>query len=111
MIKHCHKTLFLFTLAASVAFLGSSAMGQDSTESIYKAKCAVCHAADGSGDTAMGKKLEVQSFNAPAVAKLSDAVFLEVTIKGKGKMPSYEKKLTDDQIKDLVKYIRGLGKK
>jgi mono/diheme cytochrome c family protein len=111
MIKHCHKTLSLFALAASVAFLGSSAMGQDSAESTYKAKCAVCHAADGSGDTAMGKKLEVQSFNAPAIAKLSDAVFLEVTIKGKGKMPGYEKKLTDDQIKDLVKYIRGLGKK
>jgi mono/diheme cytochrome c family protein len=98
-------------LGAGIAFLGSPALGQDSAESTYKAKCAVCHAADGSGDTAMGKKLEVQSFSAPAVAKLSDAVFVEITTKGKGKMPGYDKKLTDDQIKDLVKYVRGLGKK
>jgi len=111
MIRNCHKTLFLFALGAVVAFLGPSALGQDSTESIYKAKCAACHAADGSGDTAMGKKLAVESFSAPAVAKLSDAAFIEITTKGKGKMPSYDKKITDDQIKDLVKYIRSLGKK
>ena len=28
--------------------------------------------------------------------------------KGKEKMPAYDKKLTDDQIKELIKYIREL---
>jgi mono/diheme cytochrome c family protein len=28
--------------------------------------------------------------------------------KGKGRMPAYDGKLTDDQIKQLVKYIRSL---
>ena len=31
-----------------------------------------------------------------------------LTREGKNKMPVYKGKLTDDQIKDLVKYIRSL---
>jgi mono/diheme cytochrome c family protein len=42
------------------------------------------------------------------VAKMSDEELFDITKKGKEKMPAYDKKLTDDQIKDLVKYIRGL---
>jgi cytochrome c6 len=86
------------------------AAAQDTPEAVYKAKCALCHAADGSGNTPAGKKLEVQDFKAPDVAKLSDAVFFDITKKGKGKMPAYDGKLTDAQINDLVKYIRGLEK-
>jgi mono/diheme cytochrome c family protein len=42
------------------------------------------------------------------VAKQSDADLEKVTKEGKGKMPKYEGKLTDDQIKGLIKYIRSL---
>lgn len=94
---------------AMAAGLTSSAAAQDAP-ALYKAKCAACHAADGSGDTPVGKKLEVKSFADPTVAKNSDAAWIESTKKGKGKMPAYENKLTDDQIKDLVKFIRGLAK-
>jgi mono/diheme cytochrome c family protein len=76
---------------------------------LYKSKCAACHGADGAGDTAMGKKLGVKDFHSPEVSKLSDTELFDITKKGKDKMPSYDKKLTDDQIKDLVKYIRTLG--
>jgi mono/diheme cytochrome c family protein len=43
--------------------------------------------------------------------KQSDEEFARVTKEGKGKMPKFEGKLTDDQITDLVKYIRTLQKK
>jgi mono/diheme cytochrome c family protein len=33
---------------------------------------------------------------------------IDVTKKGKGKMPGFEQKLTDDQISALIKYIRSL---
>ena len=95
---------FGFTLFITASF----AAAQDTPEALYKAKCAVCHAADGTGNTPAGKKMEVQDFKAPEVAKLSDEVLFELTKKGKGKMPAYDGKLTDDQIKALVKYIHTL---
>jgi mono/diheme cytochrome c family protein len=39
---------------------------------------------------------------------MTDAQLIESTTKGKGKMPAYENKLTGDQIKELVKFIRSL---
>lgn len=77
---------------------------------LYKSKCAACHGPDGAGATTMGKKLGVKDFRSPEVTKLTDAELFDITKKGKNKMPAYDKKLTDDQIKDLVKYVRDLGK-
>lgn len=42
--------------------------------------------------------------------KGSDEVLLGVIVKGKNKMPSYEGKLSADQLKSLVAYVRELGK-
>lgn len=102
----------VIALAASFVLalaMSTSAAAQD-TAALYKAKCASCHAADGSGDTPVGKKLGVKAFSDPEVAKSTDAAWMDATKKGKGKMPAYEGKLTDDQIKDLVKFMRGLSK-
>ncbi|HUP49589.1 MAG TPA: cytochrome c [Thermoanaerobaculia bacterium] len=73
---------------------------------VYKAKCAVCHAADGSGDTAMGKRLGVRSLASPEVQKQSDAELTQITKKGKGKMPAYDGKIPDDDIRAVIAYIR-----
>lgn len=75
---------------------------------LYKSKCQVCHGADGKG-TAAGQKLGAKDFHSPEVQKQSDAELIEATKEGKGKMPAYDKKLTDDQIKQLIKYIRSLN--
>jgi cytochrome c6 len=83
------------------------AMAQDAPEALYKSKCQVCHGADGKG-TPAGQKMGVRDFHNPEVAKASDADLVAVTKKGKGKMPAYDGKLTDDQIKGLIKFIRTL---
>jgi mono/diheme cytochrome c family protein len=75
---------------------------------LYKTKCQACHGADGKGDTAAGKKLGAKDFHSPEVSKMSDAQLIGVTKTGKEKMPAYDKKLTDDQIKQLITYIRTL---
>lgn len=99
--------LFISTLVVSLVLaIAVPVMAQDS-EALYKSKCQVCHGADGKG-TAAGQKMGVKSFVAPEVAKQSDEDMIAVTKKGKGKMPGYDGKLTDDQIKDLIKYIRTL---
>ncbi len=99
----------IITLAAALA-LGTSTCvyAQDDPAALYKSKCQACHGADGKGDTVAGKKVGAKDFHSPEVAKMSDAELFEVTKKGKEKMPSYDKKLTDDQIKALIKYIHSL---
>jgi len=74
---------------------------------LYKSKCQVCHGPDGKG-SAVGQKLGVRDFHSPEVAKESDAELIKITKDGKNKMPKFEGKLTDDQIKSLIKYVRSL---
>jgi cytochrome c6 len=104
----CSVTAMVGVALAMVGLNLASVHAQGAPESLYKAKCAVCHGPDGKGDTPMGKKLAVKGFQSPEVAKESDTELFDITKKGKGKMPGYDKKLTDDQIKELVKYIRSL---
>jgi len=80
---------------------------QDATYN-YKAKCASCHGADGKGTTGVAKMMGVRDFHSPAVAKESDFELFSITKAGKGKMPAYAGKLTDEQMKDLVKLIHTL---
>ncbi len=75
----------------------------------FKAKCAMCHGADGKG-SAVGQKMGVHDFTSADVQKMSDAELTEVITKGKNKMPSYAGKLQESDIKGLVGYIRQLGK-
>jgi cytochrome c6 len=93
--------------------LGSSfaAQAQSGAEATYKAKCAMCHGADGKGDSPMGKKLNIRDLGSPEVQKQTDAELTTIVTKGKGKMTPFEGKLTAEQIGQLVAYIRELGKK
>ena len=80
-------------------------------EASYKAKCAGCHGPDGAGSTPAGKAMKVRDFHAPEVQKETDAELTDIITNGKNKMPKYGDKLKDSEIKDLVGYVRMLGKK
>ena len=103
------KVKLTTVLVTSVLLTASFASAQ-SAEALYKSKCAACHGPDGAGATTMGKKLGARAFQSPEVTKMTDAELFDITKKGKNKMPAYDKKITDDQIKDLIKYVRTLGK-
>ena len=98
---------------ASISFPGAHAVaGGDptsATESVFVAKCASCHGKDGSGSTTMGKKLALRDLRSPEVQKQTDQQLFDITAKGKKKMPAYEKKMSAQQIHDLVAYIRTLA--
>jgi cytochrome c6 len=96
------KVIVLLAILAVAMMLTSSAWADDAAAT-YKAKCAMCHAADGNG-TPMGVKMGVTPFKS---SKSTDADMIKITKEGKAKMPAY-KTLTDQQIGDLVKYIRTL---
>jgi len=88
----------LFAFAAFALLLTSTpaptrAEGDD-VAATYKAKCAMCH----------GAKAE-KSFDA---AK-EDAALADAVLKGvKPKMPAYDGKLTADQVKGLVAYMKSI---
>src|SRR6516225_4428562 len=95
----------------SLLAVGTTCMAQGSGADTYKSKCQMCHAADGSGNTPAGKSTKVNPFTSPDVVKMSDDDLIAVTKRGKNKMPAYAGKLSDDQIKDVIAYIRTLQKK
>jgi len=110
MKRFIHRFLYGSLTLAVILTLTSPLRAQDDAAALYKSKCASCHAADGSGNTPIGTKLGVKPVSGPEMVKRSDADWIDATKKGKGKMPAYDGKLTDDQIKSLVTYMRGLAK-
>lgn len=110
-MKYLRFRMGLVTLLAGgvIAVCTTSAVAQD-TAATYKAKCAMCHGADGKG-SATGTKMGAHDFTSDEVQKLSDAQLSLIIDKGKGKMPAYEGKLKDTEITDLVGFIRSLAKK
>lgn len=95
------------SLAAALAV---PALAQTNGSDIFKTKCQMCHGPDGTADTPAGHAIKAPSFKSPAVIKAPDADLIAILKNGKGKMPAYAGKLTDDQIKAAVAYIRTLQK-
>ena len=95
----------LASLACGLFAVGASPAAAQDAAATYKARCAMCHGADGKGG-----KMGTKDFASPEVKSQTDAQLAEAITKGKGKMPSYEGKLKDTEIKDLVTYIRSLAK-
>jgi cytochrome c6 len=103
-----NRKLVVIVLTAAMLLIVPAAFAAADGAALYKAKCASCHGADGSGQTAMGKAMKLRDLRSPEVRKQSDAELTKVTADGKGKMPAYKGKLTDDEIKALVGYMRTL---
>ena len=93
-----------------VAVAVSPVLAQSSGADTYKAKCQMCHGADGLGNTPAGKAMKARPFNSPDVLKESDTDLMAVIKNGKNKMPAFAGKLTDAQIADVVAYIHTLQK-
>lgn len=103
------KTASLLIIASLVGG-ASLATAADAAENWSKL-CASCHAKDGSGSTVMGKKNGVEDYRDPKVqAKFTDAQAIQIITDGKEKMKPFKDKLTPDEIKALVAYIRGMKK-
>ena len=85
------------------------ALAQDG-KSIYTSKCASCHGASGMADTGAGKAMKVAPATDPSVKSMSEADMIAATTNGKGKMPAYKGKLSDDEIKASVDYFRTFAK-
>jgi mono/diheme cytochrome c family protein len=106
-MTHGIKAAVVILMAALIAV---PVFAQASGADLYKAKCAMCHGTDGLAATPMGKNMKVLSFKDPKMISASNAQFFASTKNGLNKMPAYNGKLTDQQIKDVIAYIRTLQK-
>ena len=107
VLRICQSLILMFALA----LFFSSTLRADDAAGTFKAKCAGCHGPDGKGSTPAGKAVGAHDFSSPDVQKMSDADLTGIVSTGKNKMPAYAKSLKEAEIKDLVAYIRDLGKK
>jgi len=106
------RTVGFFAVLAilSAGNLNLAAQNSSSGADTFKANCATCHGPDGSGDTSIGKSLNIPDLRSEEVQKLSDTEIASVISNGKNAMPPF-KNLSKDQINSLITYIRGLASK
>lgn len=105
------RTLILrFVSAGLICFfaLATTSPAQSDAGKIFKTNCALCHAADGSGNSPTGKALKAKDLRSDDVQKQSDAALIDAITKGKGNMPAFGGKIKPDDVKGLVAYIRAL---
>ena len=91
-----------------------TADSQAKAKKMYTFDCEMCHAANGNGKTDLAKdmSLTMADWSDPKVlAGQSDGDLFDIIRKGKGKMPPEETaRAKDDDVWNLVIYIRGLAK-
>ena len=100
------------TAAAPAAPAAPAAASADNAQAQYAKFCTICHGADGRGDTKLGKANKARDYTDPKVkASLKDdAMFKAIkeglTVGDKKPMPAYADKLSDDEIKALMAYMK-----
>ena len=92
-----------------------SALAADGKAS-FESNCAKCHGTDGKGQTKMGQKAGVKDYSDAKVqagvddAKAFKSIKEGLTEEGKTKMKPFAEKMSDDDIKASIAYMRTLKK-
>src|SRR5262245_13014209 len=117
-MARCNRAFILTVLILVPIMLlssraGSGAVGDKSQrgENIFRAKCSVCHGVDGGEQTENGKKLKGPDLRSDKVQNLTDDEMLDSVTNGRGYMPPMGKKYSADQLKQVIVYVRSLGRK
>lgn len=109
-------TLKLAMILTATITLGTALASGAGTGALWNRYCASCHGHDGSGNTAMGRKEGARDYRNSAVqASFSNseafaAIERGVKRKGKVKMMGFGHKLSDNEIRALVAYVRHFRK-
>jgi len=106
IMKTTKVVMIIVTIAAALFILVPSlSWAGDDGATLFKAKCAACHGADGAGKPAA----KIPSLIGDEARKASDRD-LEKAITEKPKHAAVSKALAPDQVKMVVSYIRSVQK-
>ena len=111
--------VFLCVIFLVSGFIGSEAQKPalstakaKEAKKLFKLRCAKCHGANGAGDSPYGQIVGATNLRDPNWQDKVDDNRLANSIKhGRGQMPGFNKKLTDDQIDSLAVFVRTLRSK
>jgi mono/diheme cytochrome c family protein len=106
-------TLFAMLAVLSLAYLPGTARAGGAE--LFDKKCAGCHGKDAKAGTTMGKKLNMRDLTNPKVQQDStDAMWEKLILEGvkgaggKNVMPAT--KITPEEAKEVIKFVRTLKK-
>ena len=108
------KTIVILIISVTVG--APLAIRAADAKTNWDSNCAQCHGAGGKGDTKMGKMLNAADLTDPKKqasftdAQATAAIKDGVKQNGKTTMKAFAGKLSDDEIKALVAYVRRLKK-
>ena len=100
-------------VAASVAAQGGGQARTPINPAVtYSKNCATCHGKDGRANTFKSKHhLHARDLtDAHWQSEVSDERILDSITNGRGRMPAFKGKLTNEQITSLLSYVRDLKK-
>jgi cytochrome c5 len=97
-----------FTLVAlSPAFAEEDSPGK----AVYDSKCLMCHGDDAKGDTKAGKMMKTPDLTTESWKQGTSVAEVVKTLReGLGKMPKYEVKISEEDLKAVADYTLKLSK-
>jgi mono/diheme cytochrome c family protein len=78
---------------------------------IYDYDCTSCHGATGDGKTPAAKNFKIPDLTSPELKNHTDGELCYVIKNGHGEMPAEGDRVKQEQLWDLVNYVRTLSKK
>jgi cytochrome c6 len=106
----------IILLAVGMLMVGVVSTQAADVKENWTKHCVKCHGEDGKGQTTMGKKMKIKDYtDAKVQASFKDEEAFKVTKEGKKEgdktlMKPFADLLTDQEIKDLVAYVRKFKK-
>lgn len=87
----------------------NSSTNARSAAEVYKKNCASCHGKDGRSKTLKGKFKSARNLADPEwQSSVSDERIFNSIHNGRGKMPAFNKKMSEAEVESLVTYVRAL---
>ena len=109
------KKAILTGLAVLVLAPGAMRLHAQDAAALWTQHCASCHGKDGKGQTKAGRMAKVKDLTDAAYMAgfKDDQIFQDIkngskSKDGKEQMKPFQEKLTDEQIRALVAFVRGL---
>ena len=91
-----------------------AAQGREKAKKLYAIDCALCHGDNGDGKTDVAKDMQLTLADwtdSKSLAGKQDQELFDIIRKGKDKMPPEGTgRATDDEVKNLIVYIRGMAR-
>lgn len=111
-MKYAFVVVFLITTVGVflVETRGRPVIARSAAE-LYSKNCATCHGRDGRSKTLKARRNHARNISDPEWQdRVSDERIFNSIMNGKGKMPAYSKKISEQEIDGLVTYVRALRK-